>query len=702
MAAAGLLLGFLVVWLRIAWLQIARHGYYAGRAERNQEQHVLVRPERGRLLDRFGHVLARDVVSYSVSAAPREMADPRGTARDLARVLGLDPRRLEREFARRPRFLWVTRRADPNRGLAIAAWNRHGVYVSPETRRADQLGDAACEIIGRTNLDDIGVDGLELELDDELRGRPGWSTLFRDGRGLPHALPGGQRRRPEDGRDVVLTLDEDIQSIAENHLARAVDTLRAARGFALFLDPRTGEVLASVNVPHLPPGKARNWNFTDQFEPGSTFKVVAASGALEEGIARPDQVFEASADGKALLAPGAVFHDVHKQAAYSFRDAIRWSSNIVMGKLGLLLGPERLYRYATTLGFGGITGIAFPGEAGGKLRSPSHWSARSCPTIAIGHEISVTPIQLALAYAAIANGGLLMEPMLVREVREPDGTVVRRSSPRATQRVLGARTTELLRGMLAAVVDSGTAKAARIPGLSIGGKTGTAQKYDAALGTYRAGKYLSSFVGFAPADNPSLVGVVVIDEPGGRKYYGGEVAAPVFREILLDLHRLWRDDFRGDLTAVAAPPPSPAPVVVPDVHLLLPDAAARRLREFGLRASFQSQGARVLAQQPAAGTEAERGGAVALWLSAPDDSGSRVLPDVTQLTLREALRRLAPLEVRAIIAGSGTVVRQSPAPGTPLPLERGLRLWCEEVVLRPTAVVPETARLAASSSSGTP
>src|SRR5439155_3083995 len=182
------LFGFVVVWLRIAWLQLAQHGTYAARAERNQEQRVLVRPERGKLLDRFGHLLARDVVSYSISAAPREMSNARATARDLARVLDLDPRRLEREFARRPRFLWVTRCADPNRGVAIAAWNRHGVYVSPEIRREDRLADAACEIIGRTNLDDSGVDGLELQLDDELRGRPGWSTLFRDGRGLSHAL----------------------------------------------------------------------------------------------------------------------------------------------------------------------------------------------------------------------------------------------------------------------------------------------------------------------------------------------------------------------------------------------------------------------------------------------------------------------------------------------------------------------------------
>jgi len=674
-AAAGLLFGFAVLWLRVGWLQIAQHRHYAERAERNQEQRVLVRPVRGQILDRYGEPLAHDLVTYSVSAAPREMTDPRATACDLAKTLGLTAKKLEREFTRRPRFLWVARRVDPNRGLEISSWKRRGVYVSAETQREYLLGDAACEILGRTNLDHIGIDGLELQLDDELRGQPGWATLFRDGRGFSHALPGGLRRSPENGRNVVLTLDAELQSIAEMHLARAVDTLDAVRAFALFLDPRTGEVLASVNIPHLPPGKARNWNFTDQFEPGSTFKIVAAGAALEEGLARPDQVFQASADGKLLLAPGAVFHDVHKQASCTFRDAIRWSSNIVMGKLGIMLGPERLYRYCTTLGFGGITGIGFPGEAGGKLRSPAQWSLRSCPTIAIGHELSVTPIQLALAYGAIANGGILMEPMLVREVREPDGAVAHTHVPRAVQRVFSARTTELMRGMLTAVVDSGTAKAARVLGTPIAGKTGTAQKYDAAVGTYGARKYISSFVGFAPADNPTLVGVVVIDEPRGKRYYGGEVAAPVFREILLDLRRLARDEFRGAYAAVAARPPAPAAVVVPDLHLLLPGAARRRLAESHLSVRFAGAGMRVIAQHPVAGSESERGGTVTLWLSAPSDSASRVLPDLARLSVREALRSLACLSVHARIEGSGLVTRQEPPPGTALPLRGDCRLW---------------------------
>ena len=676
-AAAGLFLGLACLWARAAWLQVFRHSHYAERAERNQELRVLLEPVRGPLLDRRGRPLARDLLTYSISAAPREMKDPRATARVLARALGLDPARLARAFAARPWFVRVARRVPPDRGERIARAGQRGVYVALETRREYVLGNAAEEILGCTNIDHVGVEGLERMCDEELRGRPGWTTLFRDGRGRSHQLQRGQERRPEDGHQVVLTLDADLQAIVEHHLAEAVDTLRAARGFALFLDPRSGEILAAANVPHLPPGRARNWTFTDQFEPGSTYKVVVASASLEEGVARPDQWFEAAADGKATIAPGAVFHDVHKQPAFTFRDAVRWSSNIVMGKLGVRLGADRLYRYSTALGFGSLTGSRFPGEAGGKLRSPARWSQRSCPTIAIGQEVAVTPLQLALAYAAVANGGVLMRPMLVREIRDGEGRTLRRVAPEAAHRVFTASTMSLMREMLTAVVDSGTARAARVPGLRVAGKTGTAQKYDADVGTYGKGKYLSSFAGFVPADDPCLVGVVVIDEPSGGRYYGGEVAAPVFREVVLDVLRLPESPILSGPVTVAARPPAPAPVTVPDLRLLWREAVEQRLADVGLRARLAGEGPRVLAQEPAAGQAVERGASVTVWLSPPADSSAARLPDLAGVPLREALRRLTRLEVPARIQGSGVVVRQSPAAGAPLPLKSPCRLWCE-------------------------
>ncbi len=700
-AAAGLFVGLVVLWARVGWLAIVNHEHFVTRAEMHQEQRVAVKPVRGDLLDRQGRALAHDLLTYTISAAPSEMKSPRATARRLAELLGRNAREtraLERQFDPKRRFLYVARRVDPGRGERIAEARLEGVHLTMETRREYPLELAACEVLGRTDLDNSGVDGLELQFDDVLRGRPGWQTLFRDGLGRSHTLPRGLRRRPENGADVVTTIDLDLQAIVESHLARAVDTLNAQRGFAIFLDPRTGEILASANAPHLGPGKARNWNFTDQYEPGSTFKAVVAGAVLEEGLARPDQVFAASATGVALIAPGALFHDTHKEAAYTLRDAVRFSSNIVMGKLGLLVGPERFYRYATALGFGSLTGVEFPGETAGRLRSPASWSARSLPTMAIGHEMTVTPLQLALAYGAIANGGTLMQPMISREIRAADGGV-RVVRPQASRRVFSEGTTRTLTDMLASVVDSGTAKAARVPGLAIAGKTGTAQKYDARVGTYGKGMYLSSFVGFAPAESPTIVGVVVIDEPRGKHYYGGEVAAPVFREVLKDLQRLPNGPFGPDVNTIAVRPPAPAPVVVPDLRLLPSSAAERRLADLGLRARRSGEGPRVLAQEPAAGSALGRGERVTLVLEAPRDSALACIPDLSGLPVREALRVLSTRRVPARIAGSGVVVRQSPAPGSRLPVAE-VRLWCEPHPVRPPGAT--TVDAVAASSPGTP
>jgi cell division protein FtsI/penicillin-binding protein 2 len=680
-AAAGLLLGLAVLWLRVGWLQVVRHAYYAGRAEVNQEQRVLVPAVRGEILDRHGRPLARDLMTCSVSAAPREMKDPAGAARGLAAVLHLDARRLAADFRAHPRFVWVARHLPPAAGEVVADRKWRGVHLSVETQRDYTLGDAACEIVGRTDLDNTGVDGLELQLDDDLRGRPGWSTLFRVGSQRTVGLPRGLRRAPTDGNVAVLTIDADLQGIVEQHLSRAVDSLRAVRGFALFMDPRTGEILASVCVPHLPPGKARNWPFTDQYEPGSTFKMVVAGTALEEELVRPSQYFT-SGRGRVLVAPNCRFTDSHGADGFTFRDAVRYSSNIVMGKIGVIVGPQRLYRYATALGFGSLTGVDFPGETPGRLHRPERWSARSAPTIAIGHEVSVTPLQLVLAYAAVANGGVLMEPLLVREIRDAGGNVVRRGTPRAAHRVFSPATTATLREMLTAVVDSGTARAARVPGLPVAGKTGTAQKFDPVTRTYGHGMYLSSFVGFVPAQEAGLVGVVVIDEPHSGRYYGGEIAAPVFREVVLGLRRLPDGRFGTGATQVAARPPAPAPVVVPDLRLLPAREAERRLAGQGLRARFEGAGPRALAQEPAAGQAAERGARITVWLSAPEDSSRATLPDLTGLPLREALRRLGRLQVQARITGRGLVVRQSPAPGAPLTPRTECQLWCEPGVVR--------------------
>ena len=677
LAAAGLFFMLGLLWTRVAFLQTAMHEHYAARARENQQHHEKILPHRGILTDRRGKVLAHDLGVSEVAIYPPQLTNPDAAARALAPVVDENADKLAKRLRALTSYTWIARDLPPEVGQKIRDQAIPGLVVEDETRRFYRLGPAAAEILGRTNSDNVGVDGIEYQFENMLGGRTGWITMVPTGSSrMSLLLPGAEGRPARDGASLELTLDADLQGIVEHHLARAVDTLGAKRGFAIFLDPWTGEILSAACWPHLPPGQAKNWTFTDQYEPGSTFKVVVSGATLEERVAAPDDRFEASVTGVAELVPGCIIHDTHDAASFSFRQALQYSSNIVMGRLALKLGAQRLYQYATALGFGSMTGVEFPGETAGRLRPVRSWQPRSTPTIAIGHEVTVTPLQLALAYAAIANGGVLMQPMLVRSIHDADGHELRHASPQPSHRVFSEATANTVLSMLCAVVDSGTATSARISGLEIAGKTGTAQKYDAAIGTYGRGMYLASFAGIAPADHPRIVGVVVIDEPHGAEHFGGQCAAPVFREVVLDLQRTSWPGFDPVNPAVAMRPPSVPAVTAPDLRLLPPREAERRLADYGLHARFEGEGPRVLSQVPAAGQPVERGAAVLAYLAAPTDSVGRSLPDLVGLTVREAMRRLTQRAVPVRITGSGTVTRQEPPPGTRLPLAGPCRLWC--------------------------
>ena len=662
-AALAVLLAGSAVVLRLAFLQLVLHGEYAARAEVNQREREALLPVRGEIRDRDGRLLAQDARTYTIVAEPRRMDDPARAARRIARALKLDPVRLASEFRRRPGFCYVARHRSPadaelvSDSLKAGAWK--GLVLHSEVRRVYPAGSALNEVVGRADVDNRGIEGVEYQFDALLRGEQGWRTVLADGRGRHVGLPGWSQRKPVDGHALSLTIDADIQTVVSQRLLAAVDSLRATKAIACVLDPWTGEILALSSQPQPEGGGARNQAVTDQFEPGSTFKMVVVAAALEEGAAAPGDLYDAE-NGVYSFA-GSPIRDSHPHGILTLRDAVRFSSNIVAGKVGVEIGARTMYEYSTAFGFGALTGLEFPGETPGLLRHPSRWSGRSLPTIAMGHELSVTALQLALAYGAIANGGTLMAPQILLEERDPRGRVLRRAEPRPLRTVVSQRTAATMRELLTAVVDSGTATRAHLDWAAVGGKTGTAQKFDPVLRTYRSSKYLASFVGFLPAEAPRLVCVVMVDEPRNG-YYGGEVAAPVFKKIMEDLYRLRGGPLAPKPELAEYAPPRPRDVVVPGVRTLPLSRAREALRHAGLRARVDGDGERVLAQVPPAGARAARGTVVRLATKPRLDA----VPDLTGLTVREALTTLAAYALPARVEGRGVVVRQVPAAGAPV------------------------------------
>ncbi len=426
----------------------------------------------------------------------------------------------------------VDRRGDP---LAITIPGDRREHLAAE--RCYPRAGLAAQILGFCSRDGDGLEGIELACDRWLSGEPGSEVVGADAKGNLATIPGGRRRAAVDGNDVRLTIDPTAQSVLERELERCVQESGAASASAILLDPRTGDILAMGSWPTFEPGRVRksrpeqrrNRVITDINEPGSTFKLITAAACLEEGVVTPGTLIESCEELE--LAGGHILHDKEDYGWVSVEEALQLSVNTATANLARKIGPNTLYEYARAFGFGCVTGVDLPGEVSGILRRPAHWSGRSLETIAIGQELACTPLQLASAYGAVANGGVLMKPRIVTGIVDPHGKVLREIRPTAVRRVISAETARNLTRILSSVVEGGTAIEAGIPGITVAGKTGTAQRVDPETGTYDRKRHVGSFVGFLPAEDPRIVGVVVVDRPRG-KGYGGQVAAPCFRRIV--------------------------------------------------------------------------------------------------------------------------------------------------------------------------
>ena len=541
---AIMVLGFLLVALRLVYLQVFERAKLTARAERQQEQVLTLVPKRGAILDRMGRALAVSLDVDSVYGIPSKIDDPRALARRLSRILHENPATLERKLAGDKHFVWLSRKVDPTEAEQVKELGSAEIQLRAEPKRFYPSKSLAGPLLGFAGIDNEGLEGLERAYDKILRGVNGWMLAEMDAKGRM-VFPGGsgfQYHMPKPGHDIILTIDEVIQHIAEKELDAALASSHAKGGVCIVMNPQTGEILAlSVRTngygrpafnPNEPqrykPAEWRNRAVTDAYEPGSIFKVVLASAALEERVVHPLERLDCSA-GYIKLADREI-KDAHKNGVLTFSDVIAESSNVGTIKVALRLGKDRLYKYITAFGFGKKTGVDLPGEIPGLLEDTRLWSGVSIGEIAIGQEIGVTPLQMAAAYCAIANGGVLMKPYTVSEIVDPGGGAGQKFGPQPVGRVISVETCAKVVGLLKRVIDMGTGQEAKPSGYSAAGKTGTAQKIDRRTGEYSKKNYVSSFVGFAPASSPRVVILVMIDTPESS-IYGGTVAAPVFRAV---------------------------------------------------------------------------------------------------------------------------------------------------------------------------
>ncbi|MCL4491950.1 MAG: penicillin-binding protein 2 [Nitrospirae bacterium] len=540
--------GFFAVILRLADIMLLNHQWFLLKAKGQQIKREAIPVKRGVILDRRGRELAINLDTESIYCDPSEIATPDRVASALSNAMNKKPDIILAKLVSKNRFNWIERKVSIEDTQKIKDLRLKGIGFAPDIKRFYPKGSLASHLIGFVGIDNNGLEGVERKFDKYLSARAEKISVLRDARG--NSLSEGLSREIK-GNNVILTIDEGLQYILEKNLDDAVLHWKAASATAIMMDPYTGEVLAMASRPtfdlnspaDVTAARRRNRAVTDCYEPGSTFKIVVGTAALEEGVVDPDTRLDCSAGY--IEVGGKKVKDAHRLGVLTFKEVIQKSSNVGTIKVGLRLGKERIYRYIKKFGFGEKTGFDLPGEVSGWIRSPERWSGTSIGAISIGQEVAVTPLQVLRAYAAIANGGFLVKPHVVSEIRSPAGDVVYKAVSEP-DRIFSEKTTNTFRKILKTVTEEGgTATGAAVDGNQVAGKTGTAQLIDPRTKRYSKDKFVSSFVGFVPADEPRIAMIVVIHEPKGS-IYGGVVAGPVFKKIASDslsYLSVPRDDF---------------------------------------------------------------------------------------------------------------------------------------------------------------
>ena len=631
---------------RLYDLQVIRYVEWFARAQRQQQRTIELAPQRGTLYDRNLHPLAMSLPVDSIYAVPSRLDDPAQAARLLAGALGLETRDLEGRFEAFHSFCWVKRKVTAQESALVRSLNLKGIYFQKEVKRFYPMGDLAAGVVGYVGMDDRGLAGIEYSLNSEIEGQPGRALIMEDARRRTFeskADPG------QPGMNVEMTLDAGIQYIAEKALNDAVAKWHAAGGVALVQDPNTGAILAMAGSPSFDPNhyeQSPPRNRIDRgvgwiYEPGSTFKLVTVSAALEAGLAHPSDVIDCQMGG--IVLAGHTIHDHERFGDLTVGQILAYSSDVGAIKLALRLGETRFYDAMRKFGVGAKTGVGLPGEERGLLMPPDRWSGISIGEMAMGQGVSVTPLQLVDAYSAIANGGALIQPQIVQKVFRGNAEVP--VPPPLRRTIVSQKTAATMRQMLEGVVLTGTGKAAQLDGYSTAGKTGTAQKVDA-NGRYSKQHYVASFIGFAPVSHPALTILVAIDSPVGG-IYGAEVSAPAWKQIAqqaLSYLNVPRDQ---PLTAPPVLMAKKRPVRMgsaPGADAFAAGGGGGKLKPVSFASSSGGKGTVVINAGPA--------------VNVPDFSG---------LDERKVADECQSLGLDLTLSGSGLAVEQNPAPGAKAP-----------------------------------
>jgi len=638
-----------VVWIavvlaRLSYLQLYCYSEYLAKAQHQQQRIFEISPMRGTIYDRKGRELAVSLPMDSVFADPAEIADVGMVARLLSGVLDVPAEDLATKIEEARTPVRLARKLSPETFQRISDMNLKGVFFQKENRRVYPQRELAASVLGYVDLDEKGIGGIEYSLDKQIRGRPGKVMVMADGHRRWYDR---SEAAADPGASVTLTIDETIQYIAEKELARAIQDTQAKAGTVVVQDPNSGELLAVANWPVFDPNDAGSYPDEDRidravasaYEPGSTFKVLTLTGAVENGVTTPDDLVDCQM-GQILVA-GRLIHDWKKFGVMSVREILEHSSDVGAIKIALQLGAPRFYDTIRAFGIGQPTGIELPGENRGILRPIENWSASSIGSLAMGQEVSVTPIQIISAISAVANGGTLYRPRIIREIDggEPEPP----HSGSGPQQATDAKTAATVREMMEDVVLEGTGKLARLDGYTAAGKSGTAQKIDPATGRYSATQYNSSFVGFAPVNNPAVTILIVLDSPVGE-HHGGEVGGPVFKRIAEQV-----------LTYLDVPHDVPSPSDV-ETAKNLPTAPSPN--------APQADGADLDRTRFADAIANTRDPPVAPPTIAFGDQEAVVIPSLAGQSVRGVTEACSKLGLAPSLIGTGVAVEQFPDAGT--------------------------------------